>query len=232
MMVEETNVENAEKVEAAAVEAVAPQTAPVEETTAVEPTEPQAAEDEIVEEPKNMNPNMKWYVVHTFSGYENRAQKALEERIKQREMAEFFGDVLVPTETVEEVRGGTRRTSKRKFFPGYMLVNVELNEQTWHLVKNTPKVTGFVGGATNPPAISDKEVARLLGQIEEGIAKPTPKFEYADGEQVRVIEGPFMNFNGTIEEVRPEKQKLRVTVSIFGRATPVELDYMQVEKLT
>lgn len=232
MMVEETNVENAEQVEVAAVEAVAPQSAPVEETTVVEPAEAQAAEDEVAEEPKNMNPNMKWYVVHTFSGYENRAQKALQERIKQRDMAEFFGDVLVPTEIVEEVRGGTRRTSKRKFFPGYMLVNVELNEQTWHLVKNTPKVTGFVGGATNPPAISDKEVARLLGQIEEGIAKPTPKFEYADGEQVRVIEGPFMNFNGTIEEVRPEKQKLRVTVSIFGRATPVELDYMQVEKLS
>ncbi len=227
-MVEETNVENADN-DAATVEAVATEPAVVEETAATASEDVQA--DVVAEEPKNTNPNMKWYVVHTFSGYENRAQKALQERIKQREMSEFFGDVLVPVEIVEEVRGGTRRTSKRKFFPGYMLVNVELNEQTWHLVKNTPKVTGFVGGATNPPSISNKEVARLLGQIEEGITKPTPKFEYAEGEQVRVIEGPFMNFNGTIEEVRHDKQKLRVTVSIFGRATPVELDYMQVEKL-
>ena len=227
-MVEETNVENADN-DAATADAVATEPAVVEETAATASEDVQA--DIVAEEPKNTNPNMKWYVVHTFSGYENRAQKALQERIKQREMSEFFGDVLVPVEIVEEVRGGTRRTSKRKFFPGYMLVNVELNEQTWHLVKNTPKVTGFVGGATNPPSISNKEVARLLGQIEEGITKPTPKFEYAEGEQVRVIEGPFMNFNGTIEEVRHDKQKLRVTVSIFGRATPVELDYMQVEKL-
>ncbi|MBL90702.1 MAG: transcription termination/antitermination protein NusG [Myxococcales bacterium] len=244
-MIEETNVENTgtdsgevqaqaeapapvETVEAAPAE----ETAPAQEAAPTEATGGEEAVEEEAEPPKNTNPNLKWYVVHTFSGYENRAQKALQERIKQRNMAEMFGDVLVPTETVEEVRGGTRRTSKRKFFPGYMLVQVELNEQTWHLVKNTPKVTGFVGGTTNPPSITDKEVGRLLGQIEQGITKPTPKYAYHEGETVRVIEGPFMNFNGTIEEVRPEKQKLRVTVSIFGRATPVELDYMQVEKLS
>ena len=223
-MIEETNVEN--PAPEASEETVSAETASA-------PAEPSAQEaaPELEEEPKHTNPNSN-NVVHTFSGYENRAQKALQERIKQRNMIEQIGEVLVPTETVEEVRGGTRRTSKRKFFPGYMLVQVELNEQTWHLVKNTPKVTGFVGGTTNPPSISEKEVGRLLGQIEQGITQTTPKYTYVEGETVKVIEGPFMNFNGTIEEVRPEKQKLRVTVSIFGRATPVELDYMQVEKLS
>jgi transcriptional antiterminator NusG len=177
--------------------------------------------------------HLKWYVVHTYSGFENRAQKALAERVKQHKLDDKFGDILVPTETVEQVKGGARRTQKRKFFPGYMLVQMELTDETWHLVKNTPKVTGFVGGstATNPPPIKEAEVQRLIGQITEGVAKPTPKIEFSEGDQIRVIEGPFANFNGSVEEVKPDKQKVRVLVSIFGRSTPVELDFMQVEKV-
>lgn len=176
------------------------------------------------------NEKLKWYVVHTYSGFENRAKKSLEERIKQFKLDDFFGEVLIPMETVEEVRGGAKRTQKRKFFPGYMLVQMELNDQTWHLVKSTPKVTGFVGNATKPPSVSDAEVRRLTAQLTEGVAKPTPKVEFEEGDQVRVIDGPFANFHGTVEEVKPEKQKVRVLVSIFGRSTPVELDFMQVEK--
>lgn len=176
------------------------------------------------------NPKFKWYVVHTYSGFENRAKKSLEERIKQNNLEPVFGEVLIPMETVEEMRGGTKRTQKRKFFPGYMLVQMELNDQTWHLVKSTPKVTGFVGNATNPPAVTDAEVRRLTSQLTEGVSKPVLKVEYEVGEQVRVIDGPFANFNGTVEEVKPEKQKVRVLVSIFGRSTPVELDFGQVEK--
>lgn len=172
----------------------------------------------------------KWYVVHTYSGFENRAKKSLEERIKQYKLEEFFGEILIPMETVEEVRGGTKRTQKRKFFPGYMMVQMEMNDQTWHAVKSTPKVTGFVGNATNPPAVSEAEVRRLTSQISEGVAKPTPKVEFDVGEQVRVTDGPFANFHGSVEEVKPEKQKVRVLVSIFGRSTPVELDFGQVEK--
>lgn len=187
---------------------------------------------EQIQEPKTpKNEKLKWYVVHTYSGFENRAKKSLEERIKQHGLEEQFGEILIPMETVEEVRAGAKRTSKRKFFPGYMLVQMELNDQTWHLVKSTPKVTGFVGNATNPPAVTDAEVRRLMGQLEEGVAKPTPKVEFEEGDNVRVIDGPFANFNGTVEEVKPEKQKVRVLVSIFGRSTPVELDFMQVEKM-
>lgn len=175
--------------------------------------------------------NLKWYVVHTYSGFENRAKKSLEERIKQFALEDRFGEVLIPMETVEEVRGGTKRTQKRKFFPGYMLVQMSMDEQTWHLVKSTPKVTGFVGNATKPPAVTDAEVRRLTSALTEGVTKPTPKVEYEEGDQVRVIDGPFANFNGTVEEVKPEKQKVRVLVSIFGRSTPVELDFMQVEKV-
>lgn len=186
--------------------------------------------EQIQELEKPKNEKLKWYVVHTYSGFENRAKKSLEERIKQHGLEEQFGEILIPMETVEEVRGGAKRTSKRKFFPGYMLVQMELNDQTWHLVKSTPKVTGFVGNATNPPAVTDAEVRRLMGQLEGGVVKPTPKVELEEGDNVRVIDGPFANFNGTVEEVKPEKQKVRVLVSIFGRFTPVELDFMQVEK--
>jgi transcriptional antiterminator NusG len=177
-----------------------------------------------------VNDKLKWYVVHTHSGYENRAKKSLEERIKQNGLDECFGEVLIPTETVEEVRGGSKRTSKRKFFPGYMLVQMELRDDTWHLVKDTSKITGFVGNATNPPPITQAEVNRLTQQMTEGVVKAKPKVEFTEGDQVRVIDGPFANFSGSVEEVQAAKQKVRVLVSIFGRSTPVELDFLQVEK--
>ena len=175
----------------------------------------------------------KWYVVHTYSGFENKVKKSLEERIRQQALEERFGEVLIPMEVVQEMVKGEKRTSKRKFFPGYILVNMDMNLETWHLVKGTPKVTGFVGNAKTPnetPAVTDAEVQRLTTQISEGSLKPKPKVQFEDGDQVRVIDGPFSNFNGTVEEVKPDKGKVRVLVSIFGRATPVELDFMQVEK--
>lgn len=173
---------------------------------------------------------LKWYVIHTYSGYENRAKKSLEEKWRQENLTEYFGQVLVPTEEVVEMVKGSKRSTKRKFFPGYMLVQMELNDRTWHLVKNTPKVTGFVGNATNPPAVPEHEVLRLTQQIDEGTLKPKQRIVYEAGENVRVVDGPFANFNGVIEDVKPEKGKLRVLVSIFGRSTPVELDFIQVEK--
>lgn len=173
---------------------------------------------------------MAWYVVHTFSGYELKAKAALEERIKSLKMEEFFEDILVPTEQVVEMVRGKKRTANRKFFPGYMLVRMDMNSQSWHVVKNTPKVTGFVGGDKNPVPVTEQEVARITNQLTEGAAKPKPKVMFEKGESIRVTDGPFSNFNGVVEEVRPDKGKLRVLVSIFGRATPVELDFTQVEK--
>lgn len=172
----------------------------------------------------------QWYVVHTYSGYENRAKLGLEQRIKEFGKQDMFGGVLVPSEKVVEVVKGEKRTSSRKFFPGYILVNMELNDETWYVVKNTPKVTGFVGGQTNPTPISEAEVQQILGQMEEGLANPRPKYEFSHGEQVKVIDGPFSNFTGMVEDVNPDKGKLRVLVSIFGRSTPVELEFFQVEK--
>ena len=175
----------------------------------------------------------KWYVVHTYSGFENKVKKSLEERVRQHELGDSFGEVLIPMEVVQEMVKGEKKTSKRKFFPGYILVNMEMNLETWHLVKGTPKVTGFVGNAKTPnevPAVSDVEVNRLTTQISEGSLKPKPKVQFEEGDQVRVIDGPFSNFNGTVEEVKPDMGKVRVLVSIFGRATPVVLDFMQVEK--
>ncbi len=175
----------------------------------------------------------KWYVVHTYSGFENKVKKSLEERVKQEALESDFGEILIPMEQVVEMVKGEKKTSKRKFFPGYILVQMEMNDRSWHLVKGTPKVTGFVGSAKSPkdvPAISDQEVQRLTTQITEGTLKPKPKVQFEEGDSVRVIDGPFSNFNGTVEEVKPEKGKVRVLVSIFGRATPVELDFMQVEK--
>jgi len=174
--------------------------------------------------------SLKWYVVHTYSGYENRAKKSLEEKIRQDKVEDLFGQILVPTEQVVEMVKGAKRNTKRKFFPGYMLVQMDLNEKSWHVVKNTPKVTGFVGNAINPPSIKDEEVARLTQQIDEGALKPKPRVSFEQGENVRVIDGPFSNFNGVVEDVKPEKSKVRVLVSIFGRSTPVELDFIQVEK--
>jgi len=192
------------------------------------------AEGEIapVEPVRPPNPNLRWYVVNTFSSYENRAKASLEERIRQENLEEFFGEILIPTETVQEMKSGNKRNITRKFFPGYILVHMELTNATWLCVQDTPKVTGFVGGNKQKPRpIRDREVAAILGQMEEGATKPAPKQDFREGESVRVTDGPFMNFTGTIEEVRPDKQKLRVMVSIFGRATPVELDFVQVESV-
>ncbi len=173
----------------------------------------------------------KWYVVHTYSGFENKAKKALEERIKLESLGDFFGEIMIPMENVVEMVKGEKRTSKRKFFPGYILVEMELNDRSKHLVKNTPKVTGFLGGdPLNPSPVSESEIARLTTQVQEGTQAPKPKVQFAEGDSVRVIDGPFSNFNGTVEEVQPEKGKVRVQISIFGRATPVTLDFMQVEK--
>lgn len=172
----------------------------------------------------------QWYVVHTYSGYEHRAKAALEERARALGKQEAFGQILVPAEKVVELVKGHKKTSSRKFFPGYILVNMELNDETWHIVKSTPKVTGFVGGATQPVPISESEVREIAQQMEEGAARPKPKVLFESGEQVKVVDGPFQDFNGVVEEVKPEKGKLRVLISIFGRATPVELDFVQVEK--
>jgi len=173
---------------------------------------------------------LKWYVVHTYSGFEQKAKKSLEERAKLEGLDAHFGEILVPTEDVVERVGGSTRKSKRKFFPGYMLVQMELTDKTWHLVKNTPKVTGFVGNQQHPVAIRQVEVERLTQQLASGALSAKVEIEFEEGEKVRVIDGPFASFVATIEEVKADKQKLRVLVSIFGRATPVELDYTQVEK--
>jgi transcription termination/antitermination protein NusG len=172
---------------------------------------------------------MKWYVVHTYSGHENRAKLTLLERIKNAALSDFFGEVLIPTESVMAVVKGQRRTSTRKFYPGYMFVQMVLDDRTFHLVKNTPKITGFLGG-TKPTAVPEREITGIHSAMTEGKAKPKPKVVFEQGDTVRVIEGPFANFSATIEEVKPDKQKVKVLVSIFGRATPVELDFTQVEK--
>jgi len=172
----------------------------------------------------------QWYVVHTYSGYENRAKQNLEERIKNLNKGAFFSEILVPTETVVELVKGKRKTSQRKIFPGYILVKMELTEETWHIVRETPKITGFAGDGTKPVPITETEVNDVLSQMKEGGVKAKPKVSFNVGDSVRVIDGPFANFIGTIEEVKPEKRKLKVLVSIFGRATPVELDFIQVEK--
>jgi transcriptional antiterminator NusG len=171
-----------------------------------------------------------WYVVHTYSGYEHKAKAALEERVRALGKQDFFGPVLVPAEKVVELVKGRKKTSSRKFFPGYILVNMELNDETWHIVRATPKVTGFVGGATQPPPISEDEVREITDQMAEGAVRPKPKVLFEAGESVKVVDGPFQDFNGVVEEVKPDKGKLRVLISIFGRATPVELDFVQVEK--
>ena len=172
---------------------------------------------------------MNWYVVHTYSGHENRARIALQDQIKTRSLEHLFGDILIPTESVMEVVKGQRRTSTRKFYPGYMFVQMVLNDQTFHLVKGTPKITGFLGGR-NPTPVPEREISGIHSAMTEGKAKPKPKVVFEPGDNVRVIDGPFSNFSATVEEVKPDKQKIKVLVSIFGRATPVELDFTQVEK--
>lgn len=179
---------------------------------------------------KSGNSQLAWYVVQAYAGFEMKVKQNLEERIRQKNMQASFGEVHVPEETVVELVKGQKKTSTRKFFPGYILVQMVLNEDTWHLVKETPKVSGFVGDATSPVPMSEDEVKRIFSQVEEGASSPRSKMNFEQGEAVKVIDGPFAEFNGTIEEVRPDKGKVKVLISIFGRATPVELDFMQVEK--
>ena len=174
---------------------------------------------------------LRWYVVHAYSNYENKVKTTLEERIEQEGLGESFGKILVPTEEVVEMRLGQQRKSERKFFPGYVLVQMELTDETWHLVRDIPRVLGFIGGTSDRPApISDKEAAAILNRVEEGVNKPKPKVLFEVGEVVRVVDGPFKDFNGVVEEVNYEKSRLRVTVMIFGRSTPVDLEFGQIEK--
>jgi transcriptional antiterminator NusG len=177
------------------------------------------------------NPDLRWYVVHAYSGMEKAAQRNIAERIQRAEMQSKFGRILVPTEEVVEVRNGQKRTTERRFFPGYVLVEMVMDDETWHLVKHTSKVTGFVGGVKNRPApISEAEVQKIVNQMQEGTDKPRHKIEFLPGEVIRVKDGPFTDFNASVEDVNYEKSKLRVSVTIFGRATPVELEFSQVEK--
>lgn len=173
----------------------------------------------------------RWYVVHVYSGMEKSVHKAMLERIERAGLQNYFGKILVPSEEVIESKGGQKSISERRIFPGYVLVEMELTDETWHVIKNTPRVTGFLGGSGNRPTpISEKEVAKILSQMEEGVERPRPKVLFEVGEMVRVKEGPFADFNGNVEEVNYEKSKVRVSVAIFGRSTPVELDFSQVEK--
>ena len=173
----------------------------------------------------------RWYVVHVYSGFERKIAQSIREQAQQKSMADKFSEVLVPTEEVVELRRGTKVNAERKFFPGYVLVKMEMTDETWHLVMNTPKVTGFLGGKGRPSPITEAEAMRIQRQVQEGIERPKPAVIFKVGEQVRVSDGPFTSFNGLVEEVDEEKGRLKVAVSIFGRATPVELEYSQVEKL-
>ena len=173
----------------------------------------------------------RWYVIHVYSGFEKKVATAIREQAEQKGLGERFEEILVPTEEVVEVKRGAKVASERKFFPGYVLIKMDLDDETWHLVKNTAKVTGFLGGRGRPSPISDAEAARIMRQVQEGIERPKPSITFEVGEQVRVSDGPFTSFNGVVEEVDEEKSRIKVAVSIFGRATPVELEYTQVEKV-
>ena len=173
----------------------------------------------------------RWYVVHAYSGFEKSVQRALVDRVQRSGLEDLFGQILVPVEEVVELKSGQKSISERKFFPGYVLVEMEMNDETWHLVKSTPKVTGFVGGTANKPSpISEKEVEKIMQQMQDGVEKPRPKVLFEPGEVVRVKDGPFTDFHGSVEHVNYEKSRLRVSVTIFGRSTPVELEFGQVEK--
>jgi len=173
----------------------------------------------------------RWYVIHVYSGFEKKVAVSIREQAEQKGLTESFEEILVPTEEVVEVKRGSKVSSERKFFPGYVLIKMDLSDETWHLVKNTAKVTGFLGGRGRPSPISDAEATRIMRQVQEGIERPKPSVTFEVGEQVRVCDGPFTSFNGLVEEVDEEKARIKVAVSIFGRATPVELEYSQVEKV-
>jgi transcriptional antiterminator NusG len=173
----------------------------------------------------------RWYVVHAYSGFEKQVMRSLQDRIERADMQDKFGQILVPTEEVVEMKGGQKRRSDRKFFPGYVLVEMEMTDETWHLVKDVPKVMGFIGGTADKPApISQKEADAILNRVQEGVDKPRPKVLFEPGEMVRVVDGPFNDFNGVVEDVDYDKSRLKVAVLIFGRSTPVELEFHQVEK--
>ena len=187
--------------------------------------------EEKAEEKAEENQDKRWYVIQAFSGYEKHVLKSLREHIDRSGMQEYFGEILVPTEEVVEMKGGQKRTSERKFFPGYVLVHMRLTDETWHLVKSVPRVSGFIGGTENRPMpITDREAEEIIQQVSDSVDKPKMKFTFAPGELVRIIDGPFAEFNGTVEDVNFEKAKLRVSVTILGRSTPVELDFIHVAK--
>lgn len=206
-----------------------------EDDSSEESDAPSVAEASPADEDKpgakiSTDPRMQWFVVNAYSGFEMKVKRTLEDRIRQHDLEEYFGEIYVPQETVVELVRGQRKTSNRKFFPGYILVQMIMNEDTWHLVRETPKVSGFVGDKTDPVPMEPHEVERILSQMEEGATSPASRVKFDEGETVKVIDGPFTDFNGTVEEVKPDKGKVTVLISIFGRATPVELDFVQVEK--
>ncbi len=182
--------------------------------------------------PQNANSHHKWYIVHAYSNFERKVAESIKEQAHAHGLDDCFSEILVPTEDVIEIRRGRKINSERKFFPGYVLVKMDLSDEAYHLVKNTPKVTGFLGSGSRPMPVSEREVARIIGAIEDGVERPKPTITFEIGETVRVIDGPFASFNGSVEQVDEERTRLRVTVSIFGRATPVELEYAQVEKVS
>ena len=176
------------------------------------------------------NPHHKWYIVHAYSNFEKKVKEAIEEQARNQGLGDLFSDILVPTEDVVEIRRGRKVNAERKFFPGYVLVKMEMTDEAYHLIKNTPKVTGFLGSGSKPMPVSEREVQNIIGTIEEGVERPKPTVRFDIGEVVKVVDGPFASFSGNVEQVDEERARLRVTVSIFGRATPVELEYNQVEK--
>ena len=184
------------------------------------------------ERPATANPRHKWYIVHAYSNFEKKVAEAIREQARTQGLEERFSEILVPTEDVVEIRRGKKVNAERKFFPGYVLVKMEMTDEAYHLIKNTPKVTGFLGSGNKPIPVTEKEVQRIIGAVEEGVERPKPTIRFDIGETVRVIDGPFASFNGSVEQVDEDRARLRVTVSIFGRATPVELEYAQVEKVS
>jgi len=173
----------------------------------------------------------KWYIIHTYSGFEQKVRSAIMERAKAQGLEEQVSEVLVPTETVEEMVKGERKLSHRKFYPGYVLVKMELTDRSWHLVKDTPKVTGFIGSKDEPVAIPEAEAEKIIAQMQEGVLRPKPKIKFEPGDKVQVTDGPFVNFTGVVDEVRPDRGRVRVMISVFGRPTPVELEFTQLEKI-